>query len=141
MTSVNRDHHVADLLGAAFGQLRAELVGRGPAGLRPSHFRVIDAIPADGVSVTDLAALLGMTKQGCGQFVTMLTERGFVETATSARDRRVRWVRRTPAGDAIRREMREWLTDVESVWSERVGAQRYGVFRAVLEELAGDAPG
>ena len=41
-------------------------------GLRPSHVRVLSLVPEGGCPVTELAALVGMTKQGCGQFVTTL---------------------------------------------------------------------
>src|ERR1044071_8977335 len=101
MTSVNGLHtppHVANLLGLVFARLRNEIVaGVQPpfAELRVSHYRLLDMIPPDGARITDLAAHAGMTKQGLGQHVDYLQERGYAESVRLETDRRVRLVRRT----------------------------------------------
>ena len=56
------------------------------------------SVPAEGVSITELAERVGMTKQGCGQFVSQLTDEGYLTQAADPRDRRARVVRRTAAG-------------------------------------------
>ena len=52
---------------------------RGRRDSRPSHHRVIGRVPPEGITVTDLAERVGMTKQGIGQFVTQLTESGHAD--------------------------------------------------------------
>src|SRR6478609_11011406 len=63
--------------------------------------RLLQIIPADGLRVTDLAHRAGVTKQAIGQLVDTLEELGLVRSVPSRTDRRVRWVTRTPAGDAF----------------------------------------
>ncbi len=130
------ERHVAMLLGRIFERTRQPLLGEEWGGLRPSHFRVIDGVPADGVSVTDLADRLGMTKQGCGQFVTQLAESGHLVTEPDPRDGRVRLVRRTARGDAQAAAVAARLGELEREWAGAVGGQRYRAFREVLVELA-----
>lgn len=128
--------HVAMLLGRIFEQTRKPFLGEEWDGLRPSHFRVIDGVPADGISVTDLADRLGMTKQGCGQFVTQLVESGHLETEPHPHDARVRRVRRTARGDANAAAVAARLGELERDWADTVGPHRYRAFREVLVELA-----
>jgi DNA-binding MarR family transcriptional regulator len=130
------ERHVAVLLGRLFEQTREPLLTEDWGGLRPSHFRVLEHVPPDGVSVTDLADRVGMTKQGCGQFVTFLVDTGHLVTEPAAADRRVRLVRRTARGNDDVRAVSARLGEVERDWAERVGPRRYRAFREVLEELA-----
>jgi DNA-binding MarR family transcriptional regulator len=134
---MNEDWHVMKALGLLLEEARQLTLRDGPDGLRPSQFRVIDSVPPDaGITVTELAERVGMTKQGIGQFVTQLTERGYLVTETSPDDRRVRIVRRTPLGQEATHHLAVMLTTLEESWAERVGARRYRVFRKVLDEIA-----
>lgn len=107
-------------------------------GLRPSHFRLLTFVPPDGVSITELGELVGMTKQGCGQFVSQLTGTGHLVVEPDADDRRVRRVRRTELGDRLITEVVRTMHKLEDEWADEVGRRRYATFRAVLEELALD---
>lgn len=131
-----RERHLAMLLGAAMGRVRERLVAQDWAGLRPSHFRVIANVPPEGVSVTDLAERVGMTKQGCGQFVAQLVKSGHLSTTRDPADRRVRLVRRTRLGEQNVADVSARNAEVEQEWEAIVGEHRYRTFRAVLEELA-----
>ncbi|TWD73385.1 DNA-binding MarR family transcriptional regulator [Kribbella amoyensis] len=139
MTSVNGiSEHVANLLGAALGQVRAELHTGSQArypGLRASHYRLLDLIPADGARITDLAEVAGMTKQALGQHVDYLQGLGYTESVRLPADRRVRLVRRTPRGDEAAAYALAAIARVEDAWSARLGADRYAEFRATLKEL------
>lgn len=141
MIRVKRDvpeveRHVAVLIGGLMQHVREAFDPDDWGGLRQSHFRVISCVSDGGISVTDLAERLGMTKQGCGQFVTTLVETGHLETGQSPDDARVRLVRRTPLGEdnvvAVTRRMAE----LEESWRQAVGERRYATFRRVLEEIA-----
>ena len=46
---------------------------------------------------------------------------------------------RTPAGDEVVRGVRDLLARVEDRWRDEVGAERYAVFRSVLQELVARA--
>lgn len=136
------DPHVLALLGSILDVVRSTVSRDAPSGLRPSHFRLLSALPDDGLSTTELAGRLGMTKQGCGQFVTTLDSAGFVTVAAPPSDRRVRMVRRTEAGHQVVRVFEDRVQRLEEDWADRVGAHRYATFRRVMAELAGrDAEG
>jgi DNA-binding MarR family transcriptional regulator len=130
------ERHVMHPLGNLMTQSRDLLVARGEAGLRPSHHRVIGHVPPEGITVTELAERVGMTKQGIGQFVTQLTDSGHLQVAPGQDDRRLRIVTRTAKGDASVRRLAALLEELEADWANRVGTRRYEEFRRTLEELA-----
>ena len=135
---MNDERHIIKVLGLLFEQARQVILGDGPDGLRPSQFRVIDAVPPDrGITVSELAERVGMTKQGIGQFVTQLTQAGYLVTEASAEDRRMRIVRRTRVGSETTQQLAGSLRELEQHWAARVGQRRYREFRAVLDEIAG----
>jgi DNA-binding MarR family transcriptional regulator len=141
MSSVKPDYpedeaHATLLMGLMFRQVSAAFEGGDWHGLRQSHFRVIASVPPQGISVTDLAQRVGMTKQGCGQFVTFLAESGHLRVMVDRTDRRVRLVRRTPKGNRTNAEVTARMLEIEADWAATVGERRYRTFRRVLAELA-----
>jgi DNA-binding MarR family transcriptional regulator len=139
MTRVNQmpaiEPHLPMLMGMVFGHLRARLAREAPE-LRPSQLRVLEWLPTEGLTISELAEGAEMTTQGCGQFVRQLAGLGMVEVAVADHDARARRVRITPAGrDALARAMAV-LRACDEAWADRVGAERYRVFREVLEEVA-----
>ena len=134
MTSDER--HVMLALGSLMAESRSLLLAEGEPGLRPSHHRVIGHVPPEGITVTDLAERVGMTKQGIGQFVTQLTESGHLVVTRNDDDRRIRVVRRTAKGNAAVRRLSGLMEELEASWANRVGTRRYDEFRAILDELA-----
>jgi DNA-binding MarR family transcriptional regulator len=147
MTSVNalsgsspveRGVHIAGLFGLALKRLRAEILAdseRHYAGLRVSHYRLLELIPESGARITDLAEVAGMTKQGLGQHVDYLQELGYTESERLPEDRRVRLVRRTGKGDEAVLFSQEAIGRVEQAWKEQLGPERYEVLRTILLEL------
>ena len=134
MTSDER--HVMRALGNLMTEGRDLVLTDGEPGLRASHHRVIGRVPPEGITVTELATRVGMTKQGIGQFVTQLTESGHLRVELKPEDRRIRVVRRTAKGDRSVQGLSVLLDRLEADWANRVGAARYREFREILEELA-----
>ena len=131
------EQHVLIYLGLLIEQARGVIQAANVNGLRPSQHRVIALVPVDrGVTVTELAERVGMTKQGIGQFVTQLVESGHLEVDIDAEDRRIRVIRRTAKGTQAARTLAARLRDLENDWAESVGPHRYAEFRSLLEELA-----
>ncbi len=128
--------HAPMLMGLLFRQVHAIFATEDWNDLRQSHFRVISAVPEHGVTITELGERVGMTKQGCGQFVTHLAKTGHLTSARDPSDRRVRLVRRTPLGQQVIDAVLARNLRIEQDWAERVGQERYRTFRGVLEELA-----
>lgn len=106
-------------------------------GLRPSHFRLISSVPAEGATLTQLSELLFMTKQAVGQFVTHLRGTGHLDLLADERDRRRRVVVRTRLGDRTVREVNTVIAGVERHWADEVGHDDYAAFRRVLERITG----
>ena len=123
-------------LGLVLEQARESVLEDSSLGLRPSQLRVLDMVPERGVTVSDLADLVGMSKQGIGQFVARLVEGGYLTVEVHREDRRVRVVRRTDRGEEACHLLARILDDLESRWASRIGAARYQEFRAMLDELA-----
>lgn len=128
--------HAPMLMGLLFREVHAIFATEDWDDLRHSHFRVMSAVPDQGVSVTELAERVRMTKQGCGQFVTHLVKTGHLATEPTPSDRRLRIVRRTPLGEQVLDAVLVRNLRIEQGWAEQVGPERYQVFREVLEELA-----
>ena len=132
--------HIHQLLWAALQRGRAEgleLAGRagltGP--LSASHLRLLERVPAEGARTTDLAVQTRITKQALGQLATQLTDRGYLETVPDPSDRRAKLLRRTPLGEQACHDLQAVAAALEDAWRERVGADRYAVFREVLAEI------
>ena len=127
--------HLPMLMGLVFGHLRARLALEAPQ-LRPSQLRVLEWLPPEGLTISELAVCAEMTTQGCGQFVRQLAGLGMVEVAVADHDARARRVRITAEGrEALARATRV-LRACDEEWADRVGAERYRVFREVLAEVA-----
>jgi DNA-binding MarR family transcriptional regulator len=131
--------HVVALIGRLLEVTRQTLLAHDRSGLRPSHFRLLSHVPAGGVTHGELAAMLSMTKQGVGQFVAHLEGTGHLAVTVDDADRRRRPVTRTARGDRLVADVNRTLEGLEQHWAQRVGPERYRVFREVLHELA-DAP-
>lgn len=128
--------HAPMLMGLLFREVHSIFAAEDWGDLRQSHFRVMASVSDDGVSITELGERVGMTKQGCGQFVTHLVETGHLVVESDRSDRRVRVVRRTALGQRVLNAVRERNLRIEREWADQVGPDRYQTFRSVLEELA-----
>ncbi|WP_295699420.1 MarR family winged helix-turn-helix transcriptional regulator [Lapillicoccus sp.] len=138
MTVPDDERHVLRALSLLMDESRQLILRNVDGRLRPSQLRVIGSVPgASGITVTALAIRVGMTKQAIGQFVTQLTEDGFLVSDADPEDRRVRVVRRTPAADDALRHLAVRLAGLEADWERRVGKHRSREFRAALDEIAG----
>jgi|SRR5215475_9069827 len=136
--------HLARWLEAVSRRLGAELGVRGLRDypeLRGSHRRLLQMIPANGIRITDLARMAGMTKQALGEFVDWLEERGFVRSGKDPADGRVRLVTRTAAGDAAAATAARAIAAVERDWRKDIGAQRYDAMKEALRDLGRDSLG
>src|SRR3954451_18341273 len=117
---ISEEPHVMHALGNLMSETRALVLAEGERGLRPSHHRVIGHVPAEGISVTDLADRVGMTKQGIGQFVTQLTQVGHLAVTLNPEDRPTRIARRPAKGNAGSRRLVGLMDSLEKTWADRV---------------------
>ena len=85
--------------------------------------------------VSDLLALLAITKQSLGRVLNELIERGLLETRPGERDRRQRLLRLTADGVALEASLYEALRERLSAAYSRAGQNAVSGFWAVLEGL------
>jgi len=89
-------------------------------GFGRAHHRVVHFVARNpGISVTELLAILKITKQSLSRVLSQLVEEGFVRQEKGARDRRRRLLHLTGKGEAL--------------FGELAGSQRKRVARAYRE--------
>ena len=106
--------------------------------LRGSHRRILQMIPAEGIRITDLAAMAGMTKQALGEFADWLEGSGFVCSQRNDGDRRVRRLFRTGLGDQAVDATLRAIAAVEARWRQEIGAGAYDTMKQALRQLGHD---
>jgi|SRR5215469_4523584 DNA-binding MarR family transcriptional regulator len=134
--------HLARWLEAASKRLHADLQAQGTLvypELRGSHRRILQMIPPQGVRITDLARIAGMTKQALGEFVDWLEQSGFVRSGRDPADGRVRLVTRTDRGDAAAEAATLAIAAVEREWRKEVGAEAFDTMKQALRHLGRDS--
>jgi DNA-binding MarR family transcriptional regulator len=113
--------------------------GLAAQGLGRAHHRALYFIARKpDMAVSDLLALLGITKQSLGRVLNELAERNLVETRPGERDRRQRLMRLTAAGAALENELYDALREKLSAAYSKAGQGAVSGFWAVLEGLIPD---
>ena len=114
--------------------------GLAERGLGRAHHRALYFIARrPDMTVSELLALLAITKQSLGRVLGELTERGLVETRAGTRDRRQRLLRLTPEGAALESQLFEAVRRRMSAAYARAGQHAVSGFWAVLEGLIPEA--
>jgi DNA-binding MarR family transcriptional regulator len=127
---------------SVLAEFRRDLEEAGYADIRPTHGCVFRFVRDDGMRLTELARLAGMTKQSVGELVDDLVDLGYVERIPDPEDRRAKLICLTDRGIEAQRVGFGLLIDVEDRWAERFGATRMKQLRKLLEEaVSEDAPG
>ncbi|MBN8840527.1 MAG: MarR family transcriptional regulator [Sphingomonadales bacterium] len=110
--------------------------GLAQQGLGRAHHRALYFIARrPNMSVSDLLALLAITKQSLGRVLNELAERGLVDSRPGERDRRQRLLRLTDAGAKLESELYEALREKLSGAYSKAGQEAVTGFWAVLEGL------
>ena len=110
--------------------------GLAKQGLGRAHHRALYFIARrPGMPVSELLALLNITKQSLGRVLNDLIERGLVESRTGDRDRRQRLLRLTPDGVGLEAGLYDALREKLSAAYSSAGQQSVAGFWAVLEGL------
>jgi DNA-binding MarR family transcriptional regulator len=121
---------------ALFVEFRAELAQAGYGDVRPTHGCVFRFVREDGMRLTELAAMAGMTKQSIGEIVDDLARLGYVERIPDPADRRAKLICLTEKGEEAQRVGYRLFFKLEERWAERYGAERMQTMRELLEEIA-----
>ena len=129
-------------LEALLAEFGDELGASGYDDIRPTHGCVFRFVREDGMRLTELASLAGMTKQSVGELVDDLVALGYVERVPDPDDRRAKLICLTERGQEAQRVGFGLLAELERRWAERFGQERVDAMRELLEEIATEkAPG
>jgi DNA-binding MarR family transcriptional regulator len=121
---------------ALFAEFRQELEAAGYGDVRPTHGCIFRFVREDGMRLTDLAALAGMTKQSIGEIVDDLAALGYVKRIPDPEDRRAKLICLTEKGEQAQRVGYGLFAKIEQRWGKRYGNDRVAEARALLEEIA-----
>jgi DNA-binding MarR family transcriptional regulator len=105
--------------------------------VRVPHLAALAHIPRwEGIRMAELAERMQVTKGAASQIVAHLEQHGYLERVRHPHDGRGVIVRPTAAADRGYEVARKRLADLEEAWRGHVGADRWEIFRAVLDEIA-----
>jgi DNA-binding MarR family transcriptional regulator len=123
----------------ALEELHAELHDRGHGSLRPAHGYALNAVLNGRNTVSEIAPLIGMTKQGAAKLVQTLIEEGYLAIDDAGEDARRKPLRLTDKGqDAVRVSV-EIQDRIEGEWADLVGPRRMSSTRTALERAVTNA--
>jgi|SRR5829696_1702327 len=123
---------------ALLAEFERELAKSGYGDIRPTHGCVFRFVRDEGMRLTELASLAGMTKQSVGEMVDGLVERDYVERIPDPEDKRAKLICLTERGKEAQRFGFALFSDLEERWAERFGSGRVAGLRGLLEEIAAD---
>lgn len=118
---------------AVAAEFRSDLEEAGYGDIRATHACVFRFVRDDGMRLTELAQLEGMTKQSVGELVDDLVDLGYVERIPDPQDRRAKLICLTDRGIDAQRVGFRLMADIEKRWAKRFGATRVKQFRELLE--------
>ena len=121
---------------AMLAEFRLDLVEAGYGDIRPTHGCVFRFVRGDGMRLTELSSLAGITKQSAGEAVDDLVDLGYVERFPDPADRRAKLIRLTARGEEAQGIGAGLFARLEKRWAERYGSDRIADLRQMLEEIA-----
>jgi DNA-binding MarR family transcriptional regulator len=126
---------------ALLAEFREDLEKSGYADIRQTHGCVFRFVREEGMRLTNLAEMAGITKQSAGELVDDLVDLGYVERIPDPEDRRAKLIRLTDRGAEAQGIGFGLFAELEQHWAERYGAERIAALRELLEEItAAEAP-
>lgn len=124
---------LASSLRLAVDEMHERLAAEGFADLRPVHGYLLNAAAAGGVTASELASLLGITKQAVAKVVDELVSLGYAERSVASDDARRRPVTLTARGRAALTASARIQHDIEQEWASAAGGRRLATTRVALE--------
>jgi DNA-binding MarR family transcriptional regulator len=121
--------------------LHERLPRRGWADVRPAFGFVLLALRAGPVSLRDLPAVLGTSKQAVSKLVDAMVAAGYVERAADPGDARAKRVQLSARGRALLAEVDDIWRELEQGWAGTLGAARLAGLREDLTTVLRAAHG
>ncbi|MDQ1395486.1 MAG: hypothetical protein QOG64_745 [Acidimicrobiaceae bacterium] len=115
--------------------MHQHLADQGFPDLRPSQGFALNAVGDGGATVSELAVVLGVTKQAAAKVVDGLEDRGYVARRAHEEDGRARSVSLTARGRALLDAAASIQQELEAEWAATVGDRQLAVMRRSLEQV------
>jgi DNA-binding MarR family transcriptional regulator len=112
--------------------LHERLRSRGWTDVRPAFGFVLLAARAGPTTSTELAAIMGTTKQAASKLVDTMEAAGYVRRDVGADDARSRPVVLTPRGKRLLGAVEQIYVELEQEWEDVIGAARVDRMRSDL---------
>lgn len=96
--------------------------------LTHAQSRLLQMIPPGGITATQLSGHARITKQGLGQMVDVLEDRGMVRRRPDPADGRSRIITRTPAGERTLAAITVWIEELQRHLRQVLGDDAYQAF-------------
>lgn len=109
---------------------------RGFEDLDAAHLNVFQYPGPQGAKPSELAAQLRISKQALNYLLGELERLGYLERRPDPDDLRSKRIVLTARGTDAILVIREAVAEMESTWSEQLGAERFEQLRGLLVELA-----
>ncbi len=127
---------IARLMAMAFrglvDALHQRLRDRGIDGIRPAYGFVLLAVRARPMTINEVAAFLGVSKQAASKQIDGMESAGYVRRVVVARDSRERRVELTELGRRTLTAAEEIYGELEAEWAEVIGEEELERLRAQL---------
>ena len=118
--------------------LHDRLHDRGWTDVRPAFGFVLLAARDQPTSVTELAELMGMTKQAASKLVDAMVSGGYIERGTDPQDGRQRPVSLTGRGGELLSAVEQIYAELEEGWAKLIGASHLDRMRQDLMRVLAD---
>jgi DNA-binding MarR family transcriptional regulator len=121
--------------------LHRELAARGWTEVRPAFGFLLLALRDGPVSLRELVAALGTSKQAVSKLADAMVGVGLVERVADRRDARAKDLQLTARGQALLNDVEEIYGELEAGWATVLGADGVAPLRRDLEAVIRSAHG
>ena len=136
---------LARLLALAYRQiiddLHVRLASQGYDDVRPAFGYVLLALREQPTTATDIALLLGVTKQAASKLVDEMEQGGYIERETHSEDARAKKIGLTARGRRFLAVVESIYEDLEEEWARVTSRKRVEAMRNDLQRVVEAAHG
>src|SRR5690349_5171614 len=100
-----------------------------------AHFNVLQYPGPHGRRPSQITAHARISKQAMNYLLNQLEERGYFERRADPHDARSTRIVMTRRGEAVRRTIRDAVTELEQEWASLLGTRRFAMLKGMLREL------
>lgn len=137
--SPDLDQPLARILILLFNSFESELISKlksiGYPKIKQSDLNILRFIPADGITVVEIAKLANITKQAVGKQVHYLESCEYIKKENHPTDNRSQIISFTPKGEKLVNEMIQIIAGIETKYSEILGIKKLNEIKSNLAKL------